>query len=228
MKRTNLNFLVDALAAIALLGLTGTGILLTWVLPPGTGHSLLLWGLGRHDWGDVHFWLAVAFIGGIVLHVLLHWAWVVITCASLGRGHPCAVGSGKRALAGLLTVLACAAMLGGFWYLAVASVQPTGDTSEHGRGEARRREGGAGLGKRSAGTTAPAADAAPDPADDEHAIRGSMTLEEAARAVGISVEQARARLGLGADVAPTERLGPLARRMGTDMQALRKKLMEAQ
>lgn len=226
MKRTNLNFLVDVLAAIALLGLAGTGILLTWILPPGTGHSLLLWGLDRHDWGEVHFWLAVAFMAGIVLHVLLHWAWVVITCASLGRGQPCPVGSRKRALAGLLTVLVCAALLGGMWYAASASVQPTGETSEHGRGEARRRqaEGGGGKGKREAATTAPAQ----NPAVDEHAIRGSMTLEEAARAVGLSVEQARARLGLGAEVAPTERLGPLARRMGMDMQGLRKKLVEAQ
>ncbi len=217
MRRTNLNFLVDVLAAIALLGLAGTGILLTWILPPGTGHSLLLWGLSRHDWGEVHFWLAVAFMGGIVLHVLLHWAWVVITCASLGRGQPCPVGSRKRALAGVLTVLVCVALLGGMWYAAAASVQSTGQTGEHGRGEARRRQGAAG----------PEIGPQTLPATDEHAIRGSMTLEEAARAVGLSVEQARTRLGLSADAAPTERLGPLARRMGMDMQDLRRKLLEA-
>jgi hypothetical protein len=76
MRKTTLNFLVDALALAACALLAGTGALIRWILPPGSGHSRTLWGLGRHDWGTIHFWIAVAFAAAVALHLALHWRWV--------------------------------------------------------------------------------------------------------------------------------------------------------
>jgi hypothetical protein len=39
-----------------------------------------LLGLGRHDWGDVHFILALLFLVVILVHIVLHWSWIK-TCA---------------------------------------------------------------------------------------------------------------------------------------------------
>jgi len=55
MNRTFINFITDALAALAMLGMIATGIILRFALPPGTSRSLALWGLTRHQWGDLHF-----------------------------------------------------------------------------------------------------------------------------------------------------------------------------
>jgi len=106
MKRTTLCFAVDLVCLLNLLFLAGTGAILRWILPPGSGgghgygfrggrepaevRDLL--GLGRHDWGDVHFVLAIVFLCLILTHLALHWTWIK-TCGrsilSPPRQPPC-------------------------------------------------------------------------------------------------------------------------------------------
>lgn len=72
MRVTNL------LLYLSFCGLIGTGALLTWKLVPGSrgGHGLTVLCLGRHVWGDLHFWLAVVCVGATVAHLILNWAWL--------------------------------------------------------------------------------------------------------------------------------------------------------
>ena len=58
--------------------LTGTGLLLSFRLLPGSrgGRGLELLGWGRHDWGDVHLWIACVVIALTLAHLVLNWAWV--------------------------------------------------------------------------------------------------------------------------------------------------------
>ncbi len=62
----------------------------------GHGHEIgavdgsgpkLLWGMDRHDWGDIHFWLSVAFLAVIAIHLYQHRYWLR---ACLSRGERCA------------------------------------------------------------------------------------------------------------------------------------------
>jgi hypothetical protein len=94
MKRTTWNFVLDSLSLVNLLLLAATGAVMRWVLPPGSGgghgHGFRggrglgpggeqvqqLLGLGRHDWGDIHFILALVFLGLILAHLVLHWTWI--------------------------------------------------------------------------------------------------------------------------------------------------------
>ena len=106
MKRTTLNFIVDSIGLLNLLLLAATGAILRWVLPPGSGGGYgrgfrggrgsgevkELLGLGRHDWGDIHFTLALLFISLILLHILLHWTWIKTCGKSIlfpSRQGPC-------------------------------------------------------------------------------------------------------------------------------------------
>ena len=41
MKRNTLNFLIDLVSAIVLLGITATGLIVRFVLPPGSGRGWL-------------------------------------------------------------------------------------------------------------------------------------------------------------------------------------------
>jgi len=105
MKRTNLNFLVDAVAFAVFVFLVVTGVIMEFILPAGGGHSMTIWGLDRHGWGDVHFWLSVGFLASLALHVYLHWRWIV----AVMRGRP-REGSGMRLGLGVLGLVALLAI----------------------------------------------------------------------------------------------------------------------
>ncbi|MFC1611730.1 DUF4405 domain-containing protein [Myxococcota bacterium] len=84
MNRNKLNFYLDGVSALVVFALVFTGFLLFFVLPPGTGgrhggEALSLWGWTRHDFGDVHFYLACTFVALVIVHVWLHWAWACTT-----------------------------------------------------------------------------------------------------------------------------------------------------
>ncbi|MBL7153054.1 MAG: DUF4405 domain-containing protein [Phycisphaerae bacterium] len=92
MKRNTLNFWIDLASFLAFFALFLTGLLIHYVLPPcdsctGAGctedKALTLWGLGRHDFGKVHFYLALTISGAILIHVCLHWSWVCATSCTL-------------------------------------------------------------------------------------------------------------------------------------------------
>jgi len=63
-------------------GLLVTGLILAIILPPGSKDKLFL-GLRRHGWGDLHFWLSMAFSFLTGVHVWLAWDWIVGTSRSL-------------------------------------------------------------------------------------------------------------------------------------------------
>lgn len=86
MTRPVVNALLDLTAALLVIGVAATGLVLQLVLPPGSGRVWVLWSLARHDWAAVHAYTSLALIGVLVVHVGLHWKWVVgILKKRLGR-----------------------------------------------------------------------------------------------------------------------------------------------
>ncbi len=75
MKRS-LNFWINAVIYLLLAFLLFSGLLMKYTMPPGIGERLNLLGIGRHDWGTWHFWIAVALLVGVALHLYLHWVWI--------------------------------------------------------------------------------------------------------------------------------------------------------
>ena len=89
MKRSSLNFIVDLAALLNLLGLAFTGFIMKYILPPGSGglgrrlhdgaggeHIKDFWSMTRHEWGDIHFYLALLFVILMAVHIVLHWNWL--------------------------------------------------------------------------------------------------------------------------------------------------------
>lgn len=203
MRRDTLNFLVDALALVAFLGLLATGLILWTLLPPGSrgGHGLSLWGLTRHDFGDIHFWIAVALVVLLILHVALHWTWVCVTVQRWLRpaGAKVQVASARtRNLCGVAFFVALCIATGGF-YLAARNGVVHDDGDGRGRGGERRAAVQSGL-----------------------FLTGSMTLGEAAAVVGVDASTLRDAIGLPATVSPDERIGRLRKRFGLDLEVVRR------
>jgi hypothetical protein len=78
MHRAKWNYVVDTLALVAMVVLAVTGFMIRYKLPPGTSRYLALWGMNRHEWGNIHFWSGVVLLVLLALHVILHWDWIVI------------------------------------------------------------------------------------------------------------------------------------------------------
>ena len=81
MGKAKLNFVIDALMFLCLMAMAGLGLLMKYTLPSGRdawakyGRNLQFSWLGwdRHDWGDLHLYLAFTLLALLVLHLILHW-----------------------------------------------------------------------------------------------------------------------------------------------------------
>lgn len=215
LRRSTLNFLVDVLALLAIFVMVATGLVIRFALPPGTGGGhgeggLALWGFGRHDWGDVHFWTSVVLGVLLIVHVALHWSWVCLMVKRLlggtEAGQPAA---GRCTACGVGFLLVVILAFAGFtWYAggAVTQVRSRGDAeSRPGRlrdDAARHGRGG-------------------EQGEGHGQISGSMSLGEIETATGVSVDTLKSELGLPADMSAQERIGRLGRQHGFSMDEVR-------
>lgn len=187
MKRTRLNFVIDTLAFTGFVVLTTTGVLMRYVLPPGSGHRTAIWSLDRHEWGGIHFWIAVVFFLILALHLVLHWRWIVSVIAGKPRE-----GSGLRAglgMVGLVTVVA----------LAVSPLLAPVEKTTGGN-------------------------AIPGLSSHEYEdirIQGSMTLQEIEETTGVPASHILESLGLPPAIPSGQRLGPLKRQYGFEIDDVR-------
>lgn len=143
MRRNTLNFLVDSATLLVALVMVITGLLLRFILVPGTGERCSLWGLGRHDWGDVHFWLAVAVAGLALFHLALHWSWVCVTV--IGWMRPAGAAGNttsrlRRILVGIALGAAIVAGVGVFLLVARGQVVERSGGEQHRGGRAAALE----------------------------------------------------------------------------------------
>lgn len=76
MNKSLVNFMVDCCLLTAVFFLGSTAGIMRFVLPPGSGQAVRLWGMDRHEWGQIHFWIAVALLSMVTLHLALHWRWI--------------------------------------------------------------------------------------------------------------------------------------------------------
>ena len=209
MKRTHLNFVIDGSAFAAFLFLMSTGLLLRYQLPAGSGglHGVgagggagehpvvLLWGLTRHEWGQIHYWIAGILIAVLAVHALLHWKW--ISCVIRGTRSD---ASGLRFGIGFASLLAL---------LLLAAVPLVVSTDEVSRSQLQQQ--------RSNGENAKSP-------ESDIELRGSMTVAEVATTTGMPVDVLVARLNLPGDVSPNDPIGRTLRQNGMRMSALRQKL----
>jgi fucose 4-O-acetylase-like acetyltransferase len=76
--KTKTNFWLDIVIFTAFLATAITGLLLWLVIPGGRGSgNLIFLGLTRHTWVDLHNWAGLAMLIGAVVHLILHWKWLI-------------------------------------------------------------------------------------------------------------------------------------------------------
>ncbi len=196
MKKNILNFWVDLFSMLVMFGLIWTGFLIEFVLPPR--QRSILWGWDRHQWGELHFYLAIALIGLMFIHIWLHWNWFCMMMAKIvARKNPQA----KRYLiTGLLCAIALTSLTAGSLVYLKSQV--------HIERETGRRAG-------HLNTSAPLPtdlirgnDNLTDyPENSNIFINGRTTIRQASLATGKSINQITSLLGLPDNTNPDLGLG---------------------
>ncbi|MFC1642277.1 DUF4405 domain-containing protein, partial [Myxococcota bacterium] len=232
---------------VVMTGLAATGGLIHFVLPPGTGHSHTLLGLGRHDFGQIHFYLAVAVVVLLAIHVLLHWSWV---CCAIAKMADDATPSRRAQTTwGLALLLGVVLILGGGLFWASSTVEQTatgrGGSAQLDRTSRRGRLGPGVLdrvgeainsqqatGEQELAVSPPGGPTRPKRSGvhEKHledcpagaTINGRISFMDASRTCGVSVEQLRQHLALPREVDHSEQLGRLKRRYGFEIHDVRR------
>lgn len=114
--------LIDLLSFAVLIFMMSSGAVLEFTLPARSGPASV-WGLSRHEWGDLHGYLSLAFLLLMAVHLMLHVRYIksaLMGKASREQNYRLAIG-----LIGLLSLLA----------LALAPpLSPVDETARGGRG----------------------------------------------------------------------------------------------
>jgi hypothetical protein len=88
LSKAVINIVVNACSFLGFICLVSTGLLLKFVLPPGSGRVETLarggrekaidlcLGLTRHQWGEIHFYISLGFLTLLATHLVLHWPWI--------------------------------------------------------------------------------------------------------------------------------------------------------
>lgn len=82
MNKLKINYFVDIIAFVSFLITAITGITIFIFLPTGEsrgGVHSTLFGYGRHDWGAIHDWAGIVMTIAALIHIVLHWNWIVAT-----------------------------------------------------------------------------------------------------------------------------------------------------
>ena len=96
MRKQTLNYLTNLIFFLLMLIETLTGFVLWLVLPHGGGggggkrgltltEETFIW--GRDTWLDLHDWFAVALLVVLVIHLILHWKWIVYMTKKVFKGE---------------------------------------------------------------------------------------------------------------------------------------------
>lgn len=84
--KTIVRRLLNLLLYLSTCAMLGTGLLMAYRLVPGSrgGRGLEVLGWDRHQWADLHTWIAYLFTTLLLAHLFLAWAWLKKVAA---KGH---------------------------------------------------------------------------------------------------------------------------------------------
>jgi hypothetical protein len=209
MKKSDWQYLVDTLLFICIIGIAFIGILMGLALPKGPQaleSSKYFLGLHRHQWGNIHFYLSIAFVCLVVIHLLLSWSWIK------GKARQIFHRRWKTML--ILTTAVSLLVLFLFWAF---YPKVPGAYEDHGVGAGRKTKG-------------EVFERNPFPQEEKFyigegqetmVITGQMSLLDVEKATGIAARKIADELGLPADAPLDEHIGRLRKRHLFTMQDVR-------
>lgn len=131
MTRHTSNFLLDLVLALDGLAVLTTGLLIGYILPAGS-RGATIWGWTRHDWGELHLYLALGLVTLVLVHLLLHWSWVCVVGANVLARIRVRATARLKAAVGAVAILLVVGAIAGFLYAAAVSKHHDGEVGNGG------------------------------------------------------------------------------------------------
>ena len=80
MDKPKINYLVDSIALISFLVTSITGLIIFIFLPSGVRQGRLqeFAGITKEVWNFIHIWSGILMLVLVVVHLILHWNWIVL------------------------------------------------------------------------------------------------------------------------------------------------------
>ena len=90
-NKARINYYVDIIIGISFIIVALSGVILFFAgsggyqggRNPRYAHEVL--GVSRLLWKDLHDWGGIAMLGGVLLHLVLHWKWIVCMTGNIFR-----------------------------------------------------------------------------------------------------------------------------------------------
>jgi multisubunit Na+/H+ antiporter MnhB subunit len=216
MKKADWQYLVDSLMFICIAGIAMIGILLAFFIPQGPSSpesSKYFLNLHRHQWGNIHLYLSIAFVLLVIIHLTLDWKWIKARAGQIfKRGW-------KMAL--ISTALASLLVLFFFW---IFYPKEPGAYEQYGGGRGRQAADHS-LHESSSG------EAETYPGEQDQGtltVTGQMTLQELEKLSGVPASRIVESLGLPSTISEKETIGRLRKKYGfslVDMRDILTRLM---
>jgi small-conductance mechanosensitive channel len=207
MKKSDWQYLVDTLLFICIVGIAFIGFLMGLVIPKGPQASesaKYFLGLHRHQWGNIHFYLSLALVVFIIIHLVLSWSWIK------GKARQLFLRGWKTML--ILTAALSLLVLFLFWALYPRTPGAYEDYGVGRRAKAEASEGNLYSHEERIFLRE---------GQEEIVITGQMTLLDIESKTGISARSIADELNLPSGISFNETLGRLRRQHHFTMQEVR-------
>jgi len=91
MNRQKTNYLIDLILTTLFFGVAGTGLFMYFFIPSGVqrGRYIVYMGLTKATWIWIHSRIGILMIILVVIHLLLHWKWIVCTTKNFFQKEQC-------------------------------------------------------------------------------------------------------------------------------------------
>jgi len=79
MERHKINYIIDFLMILSFIVTAITALVIFFFLPSGVkqGSYQTFLGITKATWGFYHDWSGIIFILLVIVHLVLHWKWIV-------------------------------------------------------------------------------------------------------------------------------------------------------
>jgi len=206
MKKSDWKYFVDTLLFICIFGISFIGILMAFFLPKGPAaleSEKYFLGLHRHQWGDIHLYISLAFVCLVIIHLILAWSWIKGKAKTLFK-------QGWHTVLTLTVLISCLVLVL-FWAVTPKNSQKYADYGGRAGGVSDKSVVLGELIDKDLG---------------EVTITGKLTLEEIAYITGIPPEDIIDAIGLPSRTRHDETLGQLRKKHGVDMVEFREILTD--
>ena len=210
MKKSDWQYLVDTLLFLSVVGIALIGFLMGFVIPKGPAapeSTKYFLGLHRHQWSNIHFYLSLAFVVFVIIHILLSWKWI--------KNKSRQIFKKKWNIALISTAAASVLLIFLFWAF---YPRIPGAYQEYGVRSWER----AGQQAKSDEKALPAEEKIfYEDGSVYIVVTGQTTLKQAEKATGIPAKTIAAELGLPSNVPPDDTLGRLRKKYGFSLLDVR-------